>query len=151
MTLYNRCTSAGRPRVSIFMPIDFRKLTSQAISGRAIDPLEIWEQLDREVGKEYLRPIQETVLKEWFARRGEVDTIIKMNTGTGKTLVGLLILQSSMHENVGPALYICPDNYLVNQVKDQAKQFGVRCVSFEGESWDVPPEFQTVKQSWLLT
>jgi hypothetical protein len=123
------------------MPIDLRKLSSRAIPRRPVDPLEIWNQLDRAVGKEYLRPIQESVLKQWFAQREQADAIIKMNTGTGKTLVGLLILQSSLHEGHGPALYICPDKYLASQVADQAVQFGVRCVSFDGGPRDIPADF----------
>ncbi len=124
------------------MPIDLKKLTSRKISGKPIDPLEIWNQLDREVGKEYLRPIQEDVLKRWFKQRTQTDVIVKMNTGTGKTLVGLLTLQSSLHEGLGPAVYICPDNFLVGQALEQAKQFGVKCVSFGGAARDFPPEFQ---------
>lgn len=123
------------------MPIDLRKLASPKKPQKPIDPLEIWNSLDRAVGKEYLRPIQEQVLREWFGQRTRSDTVIKMNTGTGKTLVGLVILQSSLNENCGPALYLCPDNYLVKQVLDQAKQFGVNCVTFSENSRDLPAEF----------
>jgi DEAD/DEAH box helicase len=123
------------------MALDLSKLSPQAISKRPINPLEIWNQLDRAVGKEYLRPIQERVLEGWFSQREDADTIIKMNTGTGKTLVGLLVLQACLHEAPGPALYLCPDKYLVSQVVEQAKQFGVRCVTFEGESRPIPPDF----------
>ncbi len=123
------------------MPIDLQKLTPQKKPQRPIDPLEIWNVLDRTVGKEYLRPIQEQVLKQWFPRRAQSDTIIKMNTGTGKTLVGLMLLQSSLHEGLGPCLYLCPDNYLANQVLGQAKQFGVNCVTFPESIRDIPTEF----------
>lgn len=123
------------------MPIDLRKLTPQKKPQRPIDPLDIWNVLDRAVGKEYLRPIQEQVLKQWFERRKQSDTIIKMNTGTGKTLVGLMMLQSCLHEGVGPCLYLCPDNYLASQVLDQAKQFGVNCVTFSEGVREIPAEF----------
>jgi replicative superfamily II helicase len=123
------------------MPINLKKLTSQAVAQKPLSPMDIWNQLDRAVGKEYLRPIQERVLREWFEQREQRDNIIKMNTGTGKTLVGLLILQSSLHEGFGPALYICPDNYLVSQVAQQAKQFGVRCVQFNEAGGEPPHEF----------
>ncbi len=123
------------------MPIDLRKLASPKKLQKPIHPLEIWNGLDRAVGKEYLRPIQEQVLRQWFDQRTRVDTIIKMNTGTGKTLVGLMMLQSSLSEGVGPALYLCPDNYLVKQVLDQAKQFGVNCAAFSDTTRDIPPDF----------
>ena len=37
-----------------------------------------------------------------------------MNTGGGKTVVGLLMLKSCLNEGVGPAVYVTPDNYLVS-------------------------------------
>ena len=39
-----------------------------------------------------------------------------MNTGSGKTVVGLLILKSCLNEEKGPAVYVVPDSYLVKQV-----------------------------------
>jgi len=123
------------------MPIDLLKLVSPKKPQKPINPLEIWNGLDRAVGKEYLRPIQEQVLAQWFGQRTRPDTIIKMNTGTGKTLVGLMMLQSSLNEGLGPALYLCPDKYLVKQVLDQAKQFGVNCVTFSDTSREIPAEF----------
>jgi hypothetical protein len=44
-----------------------------------------------------------------------------MNTGTGKTAVGALILQSSLNEGRGPVLYVSPDNYLAGQVRQQVR------------------------------
>jgi replicative superfamily II helicase len=123
------------------MPIDLRKLASPKKPQKPIHPLEIWNGLDRAVGKEYLRPIQEQVLSQWFDQRTRPDTIIKMNTGTGKTLVGLMMLQSSLNEGLGPALYLCPDKYLVKQVLEQAEQFGVKCVAFPDTGGDIPSDF----------
>ena len=48
-----------------------------------------------------------------------------MNTGSGKTVVGLLILQSCLNEGKGPAVYVVPDNYLVAQVCEEAKKLGI--------------------------
>ncbi|KAK0360935.1 hypothetical protein LTR94_025371, partial [Friedmanniomyces endolithicus] len=48
-----------------------------------------------------------------------------MNTGSGKTIVGLLCLQSSLNEGKGPAVFVVPDNFLVNQVLAEAKALGV--------------------------
>ena len=47
-----------------------------------------------------------------------------MNTASGKTLVGLLMLQSLLNEQIGPALYLCPTKQLVEQVKDTAREVG---------------------------
>lgn len=48
-----------------------------------------------------------------------------MNTGSGKTVVGLMILQSCLNEGKGPAVYVVPDNYLVSQVCNEAKKLGL--------------------------
>ena len=86
-----------------------------------------------------LRPVQETVLSEWHAkRRDERDVILKLHTGQGKTLVGLLMLQSKLNEGIGPALYLCPNYFLVDQTIEQAQAFGIRCVTADDE---LPDEF----------
>ena len=73
-------------------------------------------QADRESDTGPLRPAQLAVLDEWFTkRRAARDVIIKMHTGQGKTLIGLLILQSKLNEQAEPAVYICPNNNLVQQ------------------------------------
>lgn len=72
-----------------------------------------------------LRPEQGEVLKTWYERRDESDLVIKQNTGGGKTLVGLLIAQSSLTEEVGPAVYLVPDTYLITQVVDAATEVGI--------------------------
>jgi hypothetical protein len=48
-----------------------------------------------------------------------------MNTGAGKTVVGLLLLKSSLNEKVGPAAYITPDKYLADQVVTEANKLGI--------------------------
>lgn len=60
--------------------------------------------------------MQSEVLDQWFTRRIEKDLVIKMNTGSGKTLVGLLLLKSCINEGKFPAFYVAPDPYLVKQI-----------------------------------
>ena len=62
-------------------------------------------------------------------QRSKHDTIIKMNTGGGKTTVGLLLLKSCLNEGVGPAVYLAPDRYLCSQVEQEASDLGLRVVS----------------------
>jgi hypothetical protein len=90
-----------------------------------IDPRDIFLTLEREKRFAFPRDIQTEVMKAWFAVRDQRDTIIKLNVGSGKTLVGLLLLQSSLNEDKGPALYVCPDNQLVSQVTEEADALGL--------------------------
>lgn len=102
--------------------------------GKKADPIQIYNSLDRASDKGPLRPAQESILKDWFANYiNENDVILKLHTGQGKTLIGLLILQSKLNQGFGPAVYLCPNNYLIQQTKDQAKQFGIRALTTDDE------------------
>ena len=91
-----------------------------------IEPRDIFMALpQREKGYEYPRDVQTEVWEKWSKARSQKDCIIKMNTGSGKTVVGLLILQSCLNEGKGPAIYVVPDNYLVSQVCSEARKIGV--------------------------
>ncbi len=109
------------------MAIDFGRITSANTSNTALTPREIFTALPgKKEGKyEYPRDVQAQVWEHWFSRRSEQDLVIKMNTGSGKTVVGLLILKSSLNEGKGPAVYVVPDKYLIKQVTDEAKDLGI--------------------------
>ena len=88
-----------------------------------IEPREIFMTLPQKDKRyEYPRDVQSDVWKKWFGVRNDKNCIIKMNTGSGKTVVGLMILQSCLNEGKGPAVYVVPDNYLVAQVCEEAKK-----------------------------
>lgn len=91
------------------------------------EPWDIFDVLpDKNDGKySYLRDIQKDVLQKWFSQRKNHNNLIKMNTGSGKTIVGLLILKSCLNEKIGPAVYVVPDKYLTVQVIKEAKDLGI--------------------------
>lgn len=100
-------------------------LSSNSTKSISIDPCLLYEKLDRRSDKGDLRDTQKIVLTEWFSKyREKEELIIKLHTGEGKTLVGLLILQSYLNEKKGPVLYLCPNIYLVEQTCNQARMFG---------------------------
>ncbi|MGG5787946.1 DEAD/DEAH box helicase family protein [Bacillus pretiosus] len=119
--------------------IDFGALLDELEKDKPIFPKEIFESNVRDNRFSYLRGDQEKILEKWFEKREEKDSIIKMNTGGGKTTVGLLQLQSSLNEGIGPSLYLCLDNQLVEQVLREAKELGINCVTFT--SGEIPHEF----------
>lgn len=107
------------------MAIDFGKLRGNGISD-ILHPREIFSLLSNKDPKfSYLRDVQTEVLNIWFERRQEKDIVVKMNTGSGKTTVGLLILKSCLNEKQGPAVYITPDPYLTKQVMKEAELLGI--------------------------
>ena len=103
------------------MVLNFDELNKGA-SQKQTDPRKLFTTLDRHA--RFKRPLDEQsdVLDSWFLKRERQDTTIKMNTGAGKTLVGLLALQSSINEGIFPAVFVTPDNYLVSQVVKEAKR-----------------------------
>lgn len=106
--------------------VDFKKRLAGKKADKPIDPVKLYDTLDRAHDKGPLRPAQLSVLEEWFKHhRSKRDVIVKLHTGQGKTLIGLLMLQARLNDSKGPALYLCPDNFLIDQTCEQAKQFGI--------------------------
>ncbi len=111
--------------------IDFTKLGINQLE-QTINPRDIFMGLTQKQEQyQYPRDVQGEVWKQWFEKRNENNIIIKMNTGSGKTIVALMILQSCINEGYGPAVYVVPDNYLVEQVVMQADKLGVQVVTDE--------------------
>lgn len=106
------------------MPIDFSDLMDDD-DEVVIHPRDIFFTLNRASNFSFPRDIQTEVMNRWYDDRNRRDAVIKLNVGSGKTLVGLLVLQSSLHEKKGPALYVVPDNQLLQQVIQEAKALGL--------------------------
>lgn len=108
------------------MGVDFNKLSQGSPADRATEPRRIFAALPAKDPKYgYPRDVQSDVWDQWHKRRNEPDLVIKMNTGGGKTVVGLLQLKSSLNEGVGPATYVVPDRYLAEQVRKEAAALGL--------------------------
>ncbi len=111
------------------MAFDFGKLSTTGAISKITDPVKLFDALpDKARGYGYLRAVQKTVLDHWSKRRTDGDLVIKTNTGGGKTIVGLLMLQCSLHEKVGPALYLAPDPHLAERVCEEAANLGLSYV-----------------------
>jgi len=130
--------------------VDFKKKLGKKLIVKKIDPYEIYEGLDRASDKGPLRPAQVEILKLWYSTyKDERDVIVKLHTGQGKTLIGLLILQSRLNQDKGPAIYLCPNNNLVNQTCQQAESFGINFCVFSGR--DIPDECVEGKSILITT
>lgn len=108
--------------------IDFKQLSqgTSASANTITDPRDLFNALpEKDAGLDYLRGPQDQVLAAWYNRRDERDLVIKMNTGGGKTLVGLLIARSWINEGIQPVAYLVPDGFLLEQVMEEARRFGI--------------------------
>ncbi len=110
--------------------VDFDKMRQIRSQPKPIDPKDIFLRLPKPPGIDDLWSSQADALKEWFQRRNQQDIVIKLNTGGGKTLVGLLIAQSVMNECQGSVLYLCPTTQLQEQTLIKAREYGIQAVPY---------------------
>ena len=107
--------------------MDYGALFTGPTADTVTDPQQLFQALPNKAKKyNYLRVVQGDVLSRWYASDEFQDTVIKMNTGGGKTTVGLLVAKSSLNEGLGNSIYLCPDNYLSSQASAEAKNLGLR-------------------------
>src|SRR3712207_1105288 len=99
--------------------VDFKKLRAAKSQHEIVEPVEIFRRLPKPEGINDLYTSQAQVLEEWSRRRDTRDLVIKLHTGGGKTLVGLLIGQSVMNLTHEPVVYLCPTVQLVQQTLEK--------------------------------
>ncbi len=76
---------------------------------------------------------QADMLRKYMEHVAESDVAMQMPTGSGKTLVGLLIAEWRRRTRRERAVYLCPTRQLVNQVVEQAtEKYGIRALAFTG-------------------
>ena len=95
------------------------------------DPIEIFHASAISDGKiNDLWLAQGDALREWHDHRNERDVAVVLNTGAGKTLVGLLIAQSLVNETQRPVVYACSSIQLVEQTAEKASGYGLPVTTY---------------------
>lgn len=91
------------------------------------DPIQIFERRPSvEGGFDDLWRGQAEALDTWNGNyRNTADTLVTLNTGAGKTVVGLLIAQSLVNEGVENVVYACATIDLVYQTAKEADLIGL--------------------------
>lgn len=120
--------------------VDFDKLRTQTKKSKPVEPADIFRRLPKPPGINDLYTSQTEVLQSWFDRRTERDVVLKLHTGGGKTMVGLLIAQSTMNELGGSVLYLTPTVQLAKQTIVKAKSLGIPAVAY-GKGQDLDEDF----------
>ena len=133
--------------MNVFKKMNEQKKTQTKLP---IEPSDLYYRLKKEEKYSYLRGIQEETLNAWNSKRNDKHIIVKMNTGAGKTLVGLLMLYSKMIETNGRSLYLCPDKQLVSQVVEQSKNYGIPICEIDSDN-DFPEDFLNNKSILVTT
>jgi hypothetical protein len=116
--------------------VDFSKRLRGRTVEKPANPVRLYDALNRKHDNGPLRPAQTAVIEEWFSnRQGDRDVI------------GLLMLQSRLNAGSDAAVYLCPNNFLIEQTAEQAEQFGIRvCTTVD----ELPDDFLSA-QAILIT
>ena len=91
-----------------------------------VDPVDIFRSStvrDQNVNDLWLG--QGDALREWHGERQLDDIGVVLNTGAGKTLVGLLIAQSLVNETHSQVVYACSSIQLIEQTSEKARGYGL--------------------------
>ncbi len=91
---------------------------------------------------------QADILREYTQNAvSEPDVAFELPTGSGKTLVGLLLGEWRRRRFEERGVYLCPTNQLVHQVADQAiNKYGIQVTAFTGSKNNYSP---TAKSQYL--
>lgn len=118
-------------------------------SKKATDPLEVFNKLTLRGSIENIWEPQAEALREWNKARNNSDVVIQMNTGGGKTLVGLMVAQSLLNELNRRVLYVVPNNQLVEQTLAKAAELGLQpAARFKGQ-WRNQEAFQAAETACI--
>ncbi|NKA76085.1 P-loop containing nucleoside triphosphate hydrolase [Ralstonia solanacearum] len=88
---------------------------------------------------------QGQVLRNYVAQAlNASDVAMQLPTGSGKTLVGLLLADWRRRKFRERVVYLCPTRQLVNQVAEEAStKYGLTVEAFTGQVKNYPPEAKT--------
>lgn len=103
---------------------------------KELDPEKIFESLTLRGSIQNPWGPQTDALRSWHKRRGESDLVIEMNTGGGKTLVGLLIGQSLVNETGKHVLLVCPTKQLIEQAAGKAAECSLEVATYMSGQWE---------------
>ncbi|MBL7153094.1 MAG: DEAD/DEAH box helicase family protein [Phycisphaerae bacterium] len=113
------------------MVFDFSRIKPKREEEGVVDPIELFQKLkvsDPNINDLWLA--QGDALRQWHLHRNKGDVGIVLNTGAGKTLVGLLIAQSLVNETKGKVLYTCSSIQLIEQTAEKACGYGLDVTTY---------------------
>lgn len=107
------------------------------------NPLRIFESLTLRGTVENIWGPQSEALQSWHSERDRRDVVVEMNTGGGKTLIGLLIAQSIVNETSGQVVFVSPTIQLVQQARMRAEECGLEVATYYDRTWTNEEAFTT--------
>ncbi len=110
---------------------DFESLAKNSSAEVPATLAELFKQLDRKTTHTSLRPAQLAALATLDTQLAQRDVIMKLSTGSGKTVLGLVYAEMMRRRYKGdPVVYLCPTTQLVEQVVASGQAIGVSVSTF---------------------
>lgn len=115
------------------------KKKSNRLTGTT-SPDQLFRELPRRKYPDVL-PHQKSIMQRYATDAVNLpDVALQLPTGSGKTLVGLLIAEWRRRKYNEKIVYICPTKQLVNQAVEQAEsRYGLSVLGFTGKAKDYDP------------
>ena len=83
---------------------------------------------------------QGTMIDQYMSNSDKKNIALELPTGSGKTLIGLLIGEYRRKKNKEKIVFLCPTKQLVNQAVSQAtNKYGINALAFCGKQRDYLP------------
>ena len=130
------------------MAFDFASALTSTIEETITDPEEIFR---KQASGKNLWIGQGDILRDWYENRDKNDILIAMDTGMGKTIVGLLIAHSLMNEKKQKVIYLCASKQLVEQTVNEAKDLGINVSSYSSGTYTNEFDFHECKSPLVTT
>lgn len=113
------------------LSFDWSRFGSAPVSSGEVDPVRLFRTLtvlDGSINDLWLG--QGDALRRWHEVREREDVALVLNTGAGKTLVGLLVAQSLVNETRGEVVYVTASIQLVEQTAAKAADYGLEVSTY---------------------
>lgn len=115
------------------MTIEYSKFRPVSGSALPTNPIDIFRSCRISDGDiKDLWIAQGDALREYHKHRDRSDISIVLNTGAGKTLVGLLVAQSLLNESSRQVVYSCSSKQLIEQTREKALGYGLDVTTYQG-------------------
>lgn len=111
--------------------VKFRTSASEEPKPQSI--VLMFRDLNRDPSVKYLYSHQDRVLEGYYQNHLESkDLALELPTGTGKTLIGLLIAEYRRRALKERIVFLCPTKQLCFQVNEQARRYGIKTALLVG-------------------
>ncbi len=112
---------------------DFSGINIPEEQDLTIDPIALFQRNKGKISDSGINDLwlaQGDALREWHSVRDKNDIGILLNTGAGKTLIGLLIAQSLVNETQEKVVFVCGSIQLIEQTREKAEGYGIPVTTY---------------------